>query len=294
MIMEFGESKIVILSDGKHTQDGGPMFEYFPKDIWSNHTVDGKTPYKTDEHNKITMSANCLLVKHPQGNVLIETGMHDKTPSYAKHHNVVKTPSLIESMKSIGIKPSDIDIVINSHLHPDHVGWNTISINGKLKPTFENAKYVVQRKEFQIATNPSFELRNDYFHIEKDVLPLEEAGCLELVDGEKEILPGIFVVPTPGHTAGHQSIIVKSDGKAMIYAADLAPLVFHVEKPRCKMSFDSLAREDRWKIKKKVLYDLAVENGWLIYFYHETSFTIGKLSKAVNAEGKVENKVIKI
>lgn len=291
--MKFGDLELYILSDGTHTEDGGGMFEYFPKDIWSNYKVDGKTPYRTDEHNNVLQVANCLLIKHPEGNILVETGIHDKTRSYVKHHNIVKKPSLIESMDSVGIKPPDIDIVINSHLNPDHVGWNTRYVNGNLKPTFENAKYVTQHKEFETAMNPGFELENDYFSAEKDVLPLEASGSLELVNGEKEVLPGVFVIPTPGHTAGHQSVMIKAD-TTMLYAGDMAALVIHQEKPRCKMAFDALGRVDCWMTKKKLLYDQAAENGWLTYFYHEISFSIGIINKSINAKGETEYKVKKV
>ncbi len=135
--MKSGDMELHVLSDGTHTEDGGGIFEYFPKDIWSNYKVGNRTPYKPDEHNNILQAANCLLIKHPQGNVLVETGIHDKTPNYVKYHNIVKKPSLIESMGWAGIRPSDIDIVINSHLNPDHVGWNTIHADGILKPAFE-------------------------------------------------------------------------------------------------------------------------------------------------------------
>ena len=290
--MKFGDMELQILSDGIHTEDGGVIFGYFPKDIWTNYNIDGKKPYKTDEYNNILQAANCLLIKHPGGNVLVETGLHDKTPNYVKHHNIVKNPSLIESMNIAGVKPFDVDIVINSHLNPDHAGWNTRYIDGKLKPTFENAKYVIQKKEWKTATDPGFELKNDYFSVEKDVLPLEESGSLELVDGEKEVLPGIFVLPTPGHTAGHQSVIIKAE-RTMLYAADMAALVMHQEKPRCRMAVDVLGREDCWETKKKLRYDKASENGWYTYFYHEISFSIGIINKITNAKGEMEGKVEK-
>ncbi len=316
IILKFGELELQVLSDGTHTEDGGGMFEYFPKDIWSNYKVDGSTPYRTDEHNNILQAANCLLIKHPQGNVLVETGIHDKTQNYVKYHNIVKEPTLLESMSSAGITPADIDIVINSHLNPDHVGWNTLYVDGKLKPTFENAKYIIQKKEFRTAVNPGFELKNDYFSVEKDVLPLEESRSLELVTGEKEVLPGIFAVPTPGHTAGHQSVIIKAEWKGtsftdnlkrwlelrnyepeqstMLYAADTAALVIHQEKPRCKMAFDVLGREECWKTKKGLLYDLAAEKNWFTYFYHEISFSFGVINKITNAKGEIEYKVRKV
>ncbi len=290
--MKFGDVELQILSDGTHTEDGGVIFGYFPKDIWTNYNIDGKTPYKTDEYNNILQAANCLLIRHAQGNVLVETGLHDKTPNYVKHHNIVKNPSLIESMSIAGVKPLDVDIVINSHLNPDHAGWNTRYIDGKLMPTFENAKYVIQKKEWKTAIDPGFELKNDYFSVEKDVLPLEKSGNLELVDGEKEVLPGIFVVPTPGHTAGHQSIIIKAE-RTMLYAADMAALVMHQEKPRCRMAVDVLGREDCWTTKKKLLYDKASENGWYTYFYHEISFSIGIINKITNSKGELEGKVKK-
>ncbi len=288
--MKFGDMELQILSDGVHTEDGGAIFGYFPKDIWANYRVGGRTPYMTDEHNNIPQAANCLLIRHPEGNVLVETGLHDKTANYVKYHNIVKNPSLIESMDIAGVKPSDIDIVINSHLNPDHAGWNTRYIDGKLKPTFGNAKYVIQEKEWKTAIEPGFELKNDYFSVETDALPLEESGSIELVNGEKEVLPGIFVVPTPGHTAGHQSVIIKAE-RTMLYAADMAALVLHQEKPRCKMAVDVLSREECWETKKKLLYDKAAENVWFTYFYHEISFYIGIIHKITNAKGEMEGKV---
>ncbi len=316
--MKFGEVEIYILSDGTHTQDGGPMFEYFPRDIWSNYVVNGRTPYKPDEHNNIQMASNCLLIRHPKGNVLVETGVHDKTASYAKYHNVVKSPSLIDSLKAVGLNPEDISLVVNTHLHPDHVGWNTRYVDGKLRPTFSNAKYVIQKSEFKLATNAGYELKNDYFNVKQDAQPLEEFGCLELVIGEKEILPGIFVVPTPGHTAGHQSVIIKAEGKnltftdhlkkmlgllqlrklnpskdTMFYAADASPFVFHHEKPRCKMSFDALGRDVCFQTKKELVYDLGAENKWFAYFYHDVALTIGRMEKTIGTKGDAEYKVVR-
>jgi glyoxylase-like metal-dependent hydrolase (beta-lactamase superfamily II) len=294
--MKFGELELYILSDGTHTEDGGGMFEYFPKDIWANYIVEGKTPYNPDEHNNISMAANCLFIKHPEGKVLVETGVHDKTQNYVKYQNIVKKPSLMESMNSAGIKPSDVDIVINSHLNPDHIGWNTVFVNGKFKPAFENAKYVTQKREFKTAVDPGFELKNDYLSVETDVVPLEESGNLELINGEKEVLPGIFIVPTPGHTRGHQSVVIKAEPwqKTMLYAADMAAMVMNQEKPRCKMAFDVLGREKCWMTKKELLYDKASENGWFTYFYHETSFSIGIINKITNAKGEIEYKVRKV
>ncbi len=196
-------------------------------------------------------------------------------------------------MSNARVKPSDIDIVINSHLNPDHAGWNTRYIDGKLKPTFENAKYVIQEKEWKNAIDTGFELKNDYFSVETDVLPLEESGKLELVNGEKELLPGIFVVPTPGHTGGHQSVIIKEE-RTMLYTADMAALVLHLEKPRCKMAVDVLSREECWETKKKLLYDKAAGYGWYTYFYHEISLSIGIIHKITNARGEMEGKVEKV
>jgi hypothetical protein len=104
--MKFEDMELQILSDGIHTEDGGVIFGYFPKDIWTNYKIDGKTPYKTDEHNNILQAANCLLIKHPQGNVLVETGLHDKTSNYVKHHKIAKNPSLIDSMNIAGLNHS--------------------------------------------------------------------------------------------------------------------------------------------------------------------------------------------
>ena len=165
-----------------------------------------------------------------------------------------------------GVKPEDVDIVIDTHLHFDHCGWNTREANGKLRPTFPNAKYIVQRKDFEHAKNPTERDRASYML--ENYLPLEEAKQLELLDGERQIVPGVTVIPAPGHTPAMQCVKLEGGGKTAFFLADLVPMTAHLPLAWI-MGFD-LFPLTTLENKKKILPQIA-KNGWLALFAHDVT-----------------------
>src|SRR3989344_1594278 len=299
--LKFGNMKLYFLDDGTYKRDGGPMFPFFPKKTWSNYKVFDQLPYKTDENNDITMVSKCFLIVHPEATILVETGTHDKTTDpRLNYHSVTKNSSLLSSLKEIRVSPDDIDFVVNSHLHADHIGWNTFYKDGKLLPTFKNAKYLIQKKEFEKAKSPGRAFQNDYLTFDLDVVPLEKFGNLELIIGDKEIVSEVFLTPTPGHTEGHQSLIMRTESRipssneesenydikkvSMFYAGDVAPLVFHQEKPNCPSPF-YIDRQQAWESKEKLLYGMKSSDIRYTIFYHEVATSLGILRETRDAEG---------
>jgi len=190
----FGEYKLHLLSDGIFSLDGGAMFGIVPKVLWQKSI-------SPDELNRIQLGLNCLLIITPEYKLLVDTGIGEKLdPKFKDIYAVSKSTSLLKSLTTTGIKPEEIDFVINTHLHFDHAGGNTRESMGKLVCTFPKAKYIIQRGEWKDATNPNDRTKGSY--LEENFLPIEQSGQLELVEGQVEIVKGVrtFVTgsyPTP-------------------------------------------------------------------------------------------------
>ena len=202
--MTLGDFEISIFSDGTYPLDGGAFFGVVPKVMWSRK-VD------SDERNYVQAGLNSLLIRkqHPRTgrqNVLVETGMGNKlSDRMIKFYG--QPALLLENLAAAGVSPQDIDVVINSHLHFDHCGWNTIrDRNGKIMPTFPRAKYYAPEGEWQYARHPSE--RDAISYISDNYDPLVASGQMTLLKGGEEIVPGISVKTFPGHTASMQAIIV--------------------------------------------------------------------------------------
>ena len=256
--MNFGKFKFSKVSDGKFWLDGGAMFGVVPKPLWNKLNP-------ADKLNRIELGLNCLLIQTPQKNILIDTGVGQKlNEKFKEIYRVEKNTNLIDSLQKIGLKPENIDFVIDTHLHFDHCGGNTIKKDGKFVPTFPKAKYVIQKQEWLDATNPNERTKASY--LKENFIPIEEAGQLILVDGDTEILPGIRVIVTNGHTQGHQSVLIESEGKHAIYLGDLIPTTSHVKIPYI-MGYD-LYPLDIIEKKKEIL-NRAIKENWLLIFEHD-------------------------
>jgi len=221
--MKLGDFQLLPIADGDFWLDGGSMYGVVPKVLWNELTP-------ADKENRIRLSLNCLLIKTPEKTVLVDTGLGEKFSK--RMREIYRTGGgrrLHASIAAAGTKPDDIDFVINTHLHFDHCGGNTLKKNGKYVPAFPNAKYIIQRKEWQNASQPNEKTRSSYRA--NDFLPIEEAGQLELVEGDFEVTPGIGTMVTPGHTSGHQSVLLSSKGKQALYLGDLIPMTYHLKIP---------------------------------------------------------------
>src|SRR6516162_5512154 len=214
-----GDRELTILSDGTYELDGGAMFGVVPKVMWSKRI-------EADDRNMIQLGTNSLLVRDGKQNVLVETGigskLNEKSQSIYKNH-----AQLMKSFEEAGIAPEEIDIVINTHLHFDHCGWNTQYRDGKPVPTFPRATYYAQRGELEHAHEQHERDRVSYMTDNYD--PLVNSGQMVLLDDDSEIAPGISVRVFPGHTRDLQAVIVKSGDATLCYPSDLVPTAHHLD-----------------------------------------------------------------
>jgi len=257
-MFKFGEFNLCTVSDGKFWLDGGAMFGVVPKVLWNKLNP-------ADDENRIELGLNCLLIKTPTKYVLIDTGIGEILKDKFKNiYKVERDFGLIVSLGKNGVKPENIDFVINTHLHFDHCGGNTIEKNGVVVPTFPNAQYIIQKQEWFDATHTNERTKSSY--LRDKFIPVEKAGQLFLADGEYEVLPGIKVVVTNGHTKGHQSVMIESDAKKAIYLGDLIPTASHMKLPYI-MGYDLLPLNVLEK--KKEVIRKAIEEKWLLIFEHD-------------------------
>lgn len=251
-----GDFELTVFSDGIYSLDGGAFFGVIPKTMWSKKV-------KADEKNLVPVGLNSLLVRTGDHNVLIETGIGNKLPE--KMIKIYGQPAkLLDSLTAGGVSPEDIDIVINTHLHFDHCGWNTIRGPERVLPTFSRAKYYVQEGEWQHARR-QFE-RDRISYISDNYDPLIETGQMELLRGDQEIVSGISVRVFPGHTAYMQGVIIESGGRKACYISDLIPTTAHIEIT-WGMSFD-LYPVDTIESRKKY-YAESIPKKWLTVFTHD-------------------------
>ncbi len=200
--LTLGDFELSIFSDGTYPLDGGAFFGVIPKVMWSRKV-------EADARNYVTAGLNSLLIRTGKQNVLVETGMGNKlSDRMIKFYG--QPAKLLTNLAAAGIAPEDIDIVINTHLHFDHCGWNTVrGKNGKIVPTFPRAKYYAPEGEWQYARKPSE--RDSISYLPENYDPLVESGQMNLLKGGEEIVPGISVETFPGHTAHMQAVIVRGD-----------------------------------------------------------------------------------
>lgn len=251
-----GDFELTILSDGNYYNDGGTMFGIIPKVMWEKRIA-------PDERNTIPLATNSLLVRTGKQNVLIETGIGNKLNQ--KSQAIYRNQALLmKSFEQAGISPDEIDIVINTHLHFDHCGWNTRYQDGKPVATFPRATYYVQEGELQHAHEQHERDRVSYMTDNYD--PLVNSGQMKLLNGDAEIVPGISVKVYPGHTRDMQAVIVSSGGKVAAYPSDLVCDTKHLD-PTWTLGFDLYPLESI--ANKHRFYDVAIPRQWLVVFTHD-------------------------
>jgi glyoxylase-like metal-dependent hydrolase (beta-lactamase superfamily II) len=267
-----GKWKVHAIQAGGQKLDGGAMFGVVPKPLWERRIP-------ADERNRIQMGMRCLLVEHERGLVLIDNGLGNKESE--KFHQIYGVENagvegrtwLEDAFRTLGVDPRDIMMMIDTHLHFDHAGGNTYrDAEGQLRLTFPRARYVVQRAEYHWATHPNERTMASYFA--HNYVPVMESGRLELVQGEVEILPGITLMPTPGHTPGHQSVRLESGGETALFLADLVPTAAHVPLPWI-MGYD-VEPLVTLETKRRILR-AAHEQQWLVVFEHDAVTPWGRV-----------------
>lgn len=265
-----GSIKIHALEAGVQWLDGGAMFGVVPKPLWEKRIP-------ADSRNRIPLALRCLLVEAPNALVLVDTGIGNKEDE--KFHEIYGVrnegdPTRLEdAIRDAGFDPSDIDIVLDTHLHFDHAGGNTVRDEaGHVVPAFPGARYVVQEEELAFAKSKNERIRASY--LEANHAPISEAGLWDLVRGEATVTDGVRVLPTPGHTPHHHSVLIESDGETACFLADVCPTSAHVPLPWI-MGYDL---EPLVTLEsKRGLWTRALEEEWLLIFEHDPEVAWGRL-----------------
>lgn len=283
-----GSLRIHLLEGGTQRLDGGAMFGVVPKPLWSRRI----TP---DDRNRIPLAMRSLLVEHPGGLVLIETGLGNKEDAkFLEIYGVENkgrdgATQLEDAIAEVGYKPEDVKLVVNTHLHFDHAGGNTRTDRtdktvrtdggGATRPaappppqlSFPNATYVVQANELEFARHTNERTRASY--LPHNFEPVAAAGRWRVLQGDSQIVPGITAILTPGHVPWHQSILIQSGGESLVYLGDIVPTRHHLPLAWI-MGYD--LEPLRVLETRRALLKRAVAEQWWLCFGHDAEVAMGR------------------
>ena len=273
-----GDMDLTILTDGTYLLDGGAMFGVVPKPLWEKRVP-------ANERNQILLGTNTIVVRTGKHTVVIETGIGNKLTE--KQRGIFDAKQLLpQSFAAAQIKPEQVDIVINTHLHFDHCGWNTtLREDGRITPTFPNARYFVHRGEVE---HGHLQLERDAVsYISENYDPLIASGQMTLLDipdgGNTEIVPGVSVEVFPGHTAQMMAVMLDSGGSRACYISDLVPTSAHLDVTWVMgYDLDPLTCIEQ----RKRFLSRAIPERWLVLFTHDHHHPMGYVEWG--AKGKPE------
>jgi len=255
--LKLGDIEFHVVSDGHVLLDGGAMFGVIPRPLWER-----KMP--PDARNRIALSMNCLVIHAGEKRILVETGAGGKMNPKLRDIYGLDGPFLLDGLRALDLRPEDIDIVVNTHLHFDHCGGNTRVEKDQVVPVFPNARYLVQEGEFAHAMRPTERDTASYF--QENFATVGAAGQLSLLEGEHTVAPGVELCRVPGHTAHMQCVKLSGGGKTAFFFADLVPTTAHLPLPWI-MGYDlypmtTLENKKRWIPE-------AIREGWIALFAHD-------------------------
>jgi len=268
--MKFGDYRVEVVSDCEFRLDGGAMFGVVPRNLWAKACP-------PDEQNRIRMNMNCLFIEGHGERILVDTGIGDKwSQKHREMYGIDRQQSFDESLWSVaGVASESITIVINTHLHFDHAGGNTVlDESGKASPAFPNARYFVSSAEYEHAETPSESDRASY--LPDNWRPLKDSGQLELKESEYEVVPGLRMETHAGHNRSMQCARLEQGSQTLFGFADLVPMMAHVPFAWI-MGFD-LYPVETLEAKKKLIPQAAREN-WTCLFYHDPEQPFGRITE---------------
>ena len=266
--MKVGKYKLSIIESGFFGLDGGAMFGIIPKVLWQRTNP-------PDEVNRIKLSTRHLLLESESKKIIIDTGMGDKWDEKLKNIYAINEKfSMNSGLAQKGIKADDITDVILTHLHFDHTGGSTISRDGKLEPAFPNAKYYVQKQNFDWAVNPSDRDKGSY--IKENFLSLLAEGVLNFIIGNRQFDDEIEFFVINGHTFGQQMVKISDANNTFLFCADLIPTFAHIPLPYI-MGYD-LQPLVTLEEKKKYL-KMALNEDWKLFFGHDPEIAFATVKK---------------
>lgn len=268
-MIEIGDIRLHLICESSYYMDPGGVFGLVPRALWSRYA----TP---DASHLIAMVSTVLLVQTAGMNVLVDTGQGDKLAEKMVSFLRLERPGggISGALARLGLTSADIHLVIDTHLHGDHCGGNTAFDDaGGVVPVYPNAEYVVQRREYEDALRPNERTRATY--IAANFQPLVESGQMRLLDGDTDLAPGVRGVVTPGHTPGHMSVVIESQGQRALFVCDMASYAVHFERLGWMTAYDvepliTLETKRSWQ-------QWALEHNALLVFVHDPDRRAGRL-----------------
>lgn len=269
-MLKIGDIEIHLINDCTVMVDGGGAFGLVPRKLWQRY-------FTPDENNLIPMTQACLYVKAGDKQIVVDTGtgtkLNDKVRKITSIHG---EGGLLRGLAKLGVQADDIDLVIDTHLHGDHAGGNTIwDADGNIIPTFPNAEYVVQKKEYEDAMQANERTAATYFPMNYE--PLLKNGQMRLLEGDTEFLPGITGIVTPGHTPGHMSVRFESQGEHAAFLCDMASYAVHFERLGWMTAYD--IEPIRTLETKRIWQQWALETEAILIFPHDPYRPVGRLKQ---------------
>ena len=268
--LTLGGMRIHALEAGIQWLDGGAMFGVVPRPLWEK-----KIP--PDKRHRIPLALRCLLVETPNSLVLVDSGIGNKESEKFRHiygvDNAGKPTRLEDAIRSLGFELGDIDLVVSTHLHFDHAGGGVVlASDGSLVPAFPRARHIIQEGELKFAGSANERVRASY--MTKNFAPLVAAGVVDTVDGSTQLVEGLRLLLTPGHTPFHQSIVLERQGETAIFLADLCPTAAHLPLPWI-MGYDL---EPLVTLEtKRCLWEQVRKEGWILIFQHDATVPWGRM-----------------
>jgi glyoxylase-like metal-dependent hydrolase (beta-lactamase superfamily II) len=266
--MQIGELEIHLVTDGITHMDAGGPFGLVPRALYSKY-------FKPDPLNRVPMTLVNLVIRSAGLTILVDTGLGDKLNRQQVEFLGLERPGggLIQELSSIGLSPEDIDIVINTHLHSDHCGGNTIRKGDEFRATFPKATYLVQRMEWADFANPDPRTRGTY--LDENFTPLLESGQVRLLHGDTRVTDGVTCVATPGHTRGHQSVLLESGDWRGLFVGDMASYAILMSRTSWLTAYDAEPLENL--STKRVWQTWALDHDAWLFFPHDPSMMVARL-----------------
>ena len=262
-----GGTRVALIQAGTFRSDAGTLFGPVPWVMWGDLVTD-----EVDDRRRLLQALNCLLIETPSGRVLVETGIGERLDDKTRAMRAYDGPWIASALERVGFPPESVNVVALSHLHFDHAG-------GLLRPdgerTFAHATIVAQRAEWEVALGDNPRLTASY--VQPELALVRDWGAQGWADGEQEVLPGVTVVPTGGHSTGHQAVVVRGSGGGSRTLAFFGDLLMRpwAANPRWVTSFDDFPLDS---VRRKAeLFAQAADEGWMVVLSHEVRQPVGRL-----------------
>ncbi|HEY8767547.1 MAG TPA: MBL fold metallo-hydrolase [Dehalococcoidia bacterium] len=248
------------MSDGVIRQDAGATFGLVPRVMWEPFVTD------IDEKYRLEVGLNSLIIRGSGKTALVDTGCGTKTKRAPGAMGIENAGALLPNLHREGIAAEDVDIVINSHLHFDHCGGNTVNDGGSVRPAFPRARYLIQKGEWDAAMHPNDRTRGTY--LPENFEPLDAAKQVALIDGDADVLPGVRMTRAPGHTKDHVVVEIESGGDYGLYIGELSQHPVQLERLAWISAFDILPVVSL-ETKKRFVEKSLEKDATLISVHHE-------------------------